>query len=215
MAGGKYYSKRSKDAQQDRKIITLQKKVRKMKPEVRYITSNYGTPGTGTAIVQTSPHFILLNGMQIGSNHGQRQGVKVHNAFLEFRANLEYSTGNSQETICRVIIYIDKNPRGVQRRLMGSSTPYVDSIYEYADRDPSQYKVLFDKNYLVSANNDTKQAQVICKKKLDFTSDFSRGNVGDITDFEKGAIYAMVFTNNTTAGGVLIWAHWNIKYTDN
>lgn len=209
--------KTNKDAQQDREINSIKRKVSMLKPELKYNTVNFGTPGTGAGIDQTVPLKYLLNGMVQGSAMGQRDGNKFRSKYLELRCTAFYVGGSQSIAQLRCVIYIDKSPRGSSRRLMGSSTPYTDSIYEFSDRNHDNFKVLFDKTYqLDSAGSGTNGVNIICKKKLNFVSDCSRSNNGDITDFETGALYVLFFTNAvlTPAYPMKLWGHANLAYTD-
>lgn len=186
-----------------------------MKPEVKYYTSNFGTPGTGLLFDNANPINVLLNGLPVGADQSQRLGSKIRNRFLEFRCLLEYINGTQSQSNVRVVIYIDKMPRGQMRRIMGSSTPYTSSMYEFVDRDHNAFKVLFDKTYKVeSGGSGITSANVICKKKLNFVTDCSRNNGNTITAFEQGALYVKIFTDNGLGNSIRCWGHWNLAYSD-
>lgn len=191
------------------------KTIQTLRPERKYLTSSYGTPATGTAITSATATYNLLNGMQQGPDVAQRLGSKVSAKFIETRLTIYTTNGtNDQAKSIRVMMYIDKAPRGTKRNIFGVANPNsTTAIYNYDDRNISKnFKILYDRTFEVNSIS-VKKRTIVIKRKLNFESDYSRGDTGTISDFENNALYMMIFTDSPE-GSCFYWMNYNFTYTD-
>lgn len=188
--------------------------IQSLKPERKYLSGNEGVPGTGTGFNNASNISFALNTMSRGVADGERIGTEATMKFIEVRGRI-FQSGSIGTTAVRVVLFVDRSPRGQARRLFGNSPPNsTTAIYDYESRNQSQFQILSDRTYQLTSVN-TYAFNFTFKHKLNLKTDYSRGDTGTIGDIENNAIRLIIFTDYGGATtNLFYWFNYNIAYTD-
>lgn len=196
------YKPKSKNAQQDKKISKLTKAVNMIKSDIE--DKRVFTTIGATNLTQGAPVTVLLNGLGQGTNLSARLGNEVRSKYLSLRMYF-YNTANafSYDNWVRIMIVKEQPALGAAislNSLLGSATPNVYSLYNNDNREfKHRFKVLYDKSINLWSNINFLQKLVVIKKKLNFTTNYARGNTGTITDIDRNSLYLVLITEKTTA----------------
>jgi len=153
---------------------------------------------------------VCLNSLSQGSTQSTRSGASVKVKRLTFNSTL--TAGATSVNLCRIIIFIAKQPMGYLPVSMLSSVNSV--ISPLAPERATQFHILMDTNVLVdSVNAPVKQ----------FTYDVNlsqhteyNGNAGTYADISTGGIYIAYF--DALMSGIthsLFNYYSRIEYLDN
>lgn len=212
------YRSRSRRIRRRRKTSSVTRLARRVtfnRPEIRYLRGNYGTPGTGVTLVHANPLQYLLNGLTLGTSAARRIGDKARFKFLELRTTINRNdavAGNSYNAAVRMVVFLQRLPGGVADAPFGAATPYVDGTFDLQTQAfKRRFVILRDHTFNLSAGaRSTKN--IITKIPLRFSTDYSLGNAGDITDIDSNALYFMLMTDATTGAYLTTWSHFQISY---
>lgn len=201
------------------KVEKLERMVKEDKPEMKFQAA---TRAVISSLVQSTPQYILLNGLSPGTNElNNRIGAKVRWKFL----NLKYCmrtviatlpTGTT--TFGRVMLICDKMPQGTAIPLgnvLYDSPPYALSQKDYVTRASSRFKILYDKVHILS--NFGGNSQVGYNEKyfvLNMVTEYQRNTTGDITDIDKCSLYLIFMSDNVTASAVTVEYTYSLGYLD-
>lgn len=192
-----------KIANQVRKVINVEKK---------YID----TPISDDSIINVRDIF-LLNAMDKGDDHDQREGDSMLMQTLHVKANI-FANTTPDTTTFKIAYILDKESKGV----LPTATDIWDDnslagyeLLEHRNRDYSDRFVVL-KEWTITLNNTDKNGHYF----EDFiklgvhTKYFKDSNVGTIADISDNALYMVINTNQTSNGGI-IRATARLTYTDN
>jgi len=130
--------------------------------------------------------FLLLNGMQSGTNVGQRLGRRVQLDSLEICSVFDATTGS----FTRTIVFVDKQANAAAPTaalLLESTTDPTSSPINFDQRN--RFEVIAD--YLVAVDSDAANPGVIrdVLSLCGIDTIFNGSNFGDIRDISTGALY--------------------------
>lgn len=212
--------KTAKDKQQDKKI---QKIIKTMAPEVKYLDSGSGATVFNTWFednVAGNGVINSINAMSQGVTNNNRIGNKIHAKSLNIRYMLKANATPDVQLRILIVSY-DKKPASYTEAwksvlqytdyTTGNIIPYLSP---YAMDPPIKYKILHDK----ILKFDTLQVQSHhheIKVKLGFPIEYT-GTA--LTDFNKNCIYMFMIDNdiaNPTLTGHIGYSYVaRLKFTD-
>lgn len=177
--------------------------------------------GTGTPtpdnVVGT---LVPLNVMQLGTDHNDRIGVsiRVKSVFAQGRVNIHASAAH---TVTRLALVLDRQSNGAVPSY--SSAAGGGGIYENATVDSwrdignnQRFKVL--RTVKISLDADDTEWTWFMKYRFPGrrgkVSYYPGKNVGDITDIASGAIFLVLFSDETTNKPTVEF-RTRIRYLDN
>lgn len=200
----------AKDVKQDKAIRSLQRKVATNRPHLLF----HKLAGTAQSVTASAPFSLLMNNLTLGTGSAKFTGTGVRSSYFEVRLLVRNTVGVTDDGLFRVIVFQDKNPRGVARTLFDTSTPSTKAIYDYNAKNIfDNFKIYHDQTY--SLDDVWRLTQpIVIKKKIKFRSDQSRSNVGDITDIDNGALWLQVISETTTANDITVDYSTMYSYMD-
>lgn len=206
-----------KDAQQDAKIKKIAKKVNRITSEIedKIVSQTIAS----TNITSGVPFTLLLNGLSQGTTVGTRLGNKCRFSSIDMRLYF-YNTTNtfSNDNIFRVILVKEKPALGAAislNSLLGSATPIVTALYEDTNRDfKHRFKILMDRSYNMWDNTGFCQRMIHIRKRLNFITNYARGNAGTIADIDVNSLYLVVIAQKGTVNIFNIFGEIDLRYED-
>lgn len=223
MVGTKKFAKSMK---QTEKVdnATIVKRVKKVEKKVNRIASNiedkvkFGGVATLTGIQSTVPYTVLLNGLSQGTDTGQRMGSEVNWKYIDLRIFLGIATNAFRaESTFRVMLVKEKPALGGSlslTSLFGSTQPESIDTYNYDNRDfKTRFMIFYDQVHRVDGIVFSKFINI--KKRLNFKTNYSRGNAGDVTDIDTNSLWLLIFTDYPTDTTSLGYKYaYNLFYED-
>lgn len=181
--------------------------------QTRYVAVYNGT-GSGNFKI-AAPATILLNGIAEGSDEINRVGDRGRCKWLDlkvyvFNQGINLMLGTFQ---VRLMVVREKTALGstIQyAQLLQNAAPQTYTLRNYITRDHNRFEVLYDQTKTIGPlansaaavyngynNNAPSNITFDVKKlKLDFITDYSRGNAGTIADIETNSLHFLLFTDN-------------------
>lgn len=217
------------DKAQNEVISRLSKVVSKLKPEVKYIMQ--AAYGTDTSVTIASPTNFGLNPIALGTGLQNRIGGKCFMKYLNMRLSLFDTSGLGSTNSVRVLIVNQKHNNGsTQLDTDGTFTAnnILDGLFAVGDdvtiskvtsmlqilgAQKSNFKVLFDKTYRTNVERGYVQ-NIHIKRKLDFVTDYSLDDDGDMADIDSNALYLYICTDSSTTNAITARWHYWISFTD-
>lgn len=189
--------KQSKDMKQDKEIKTLKKKVNIINRSIedKYINSSV----TGTALAVSLPYTTCLNTLSQGTSLTSRLGNETHFKMLRMKLYF-YNTVNtfSNDNIFRILLIREKPQLGSAislNSLFGSATPNTWSLFENTNRDfKNRFFILHDSTHNLWDNRNFLQKQITINKKLNFNTNYARGNAGTVADIDTNGLHLVVIS---------------------
>lgn len=189
---------KKKDVQQDKAISKVSQKINRLS----FSNTRIKEEEVGIATYDNTFSEYLLNGMQTGVSEGLRNGRQTICKYLEIRLTLKKSLTTTVRSFIRVMLLIDKSPQGatlvdddVLKNFTTMAQP-MDCLTNHDNR--ARFKILKDK---VFSFDDTQNTQAHVKWNINLKglkTYFNINNVGSITDIEKGALYLVIFSSEST-----------------
>lgn len=185
---------------------------------------NFNDVVYNTAPTVVASSLRLLNGLQVGAAANQRVGRKITIKSVQIRGEMQHrydwDTDNAANQdnagfIGRLVLVWDRQPNKV--------APIITDVMVSASGisltnldNRNRFQILWDKcwgspntfalapsTHATTTNKQVSGGAICFKKykKLNLTTIYNSGNVGDITDINTGALYlvAMSTANNTNA----------------
>lgn len=206
------------DAEQNKKIINLEKKVRRI--NVGEESKWKDTLHNGLALTPAPISLSLLNGFVQGVADSNRIANKVQAMSVQFKGAVLMDPDCLIGAICRIIIFWDHTPNGVApafsdvldtTTVTSASANTVFAPYNL-DNQP-RFKILKDKMFTL--NGQTEQRVVVAtgttdqlipaashpvkfKIPLKRMCNYGLGNAGTIADISSGALYGMYLSTIPT-----------------
>lgn len=211
----KAIAKNPKDAEQDKNISRLSKRIKK----IDSITREVGLVETfvnQVVTLQGSPNIYLLNGLMKGVGLDQRTGDTAYMRYLEMRCQIRCNNANFLENqALRVIIVREKTTQTQTISLtsyMDNSAPNTWFIPNKKDVDPKRYKTYYDKTFDASGQSPfTRNFSIY--KKLGFTANYSRNNLGTVADIDTNGLFLVLISDNADSTQAAIFScHCYIHY---
>lgn len=199
---------------------------RSMVPNPKYIYSADAT--LTTSLTQSSPLVTLLNGFATGDTELTRTGDKAKMKYLHLNVKINRVL-TTAETIreCRLLIVREKTTLGsdiTPAQLFNSSTPPVYDTYNVSTRDSERFHVYYDKIFSLGPYVNSVATTAVynnggisptrtfkISKKLNFVTDYSRGEAGTVADIDTNGLFLIVMTSQTNANDIVVKATWNIQ----
>lgn len=198
------YVKIKKSYKKGKNSMGLTKRVKKVERKVNHITRTiedkvitYGLT-TLTGIQQTVPYTQLLNPLAQGTTDSTRLGKEVTYKMIDLRIYLGIATNAFRaQSVFRVILVKERPSLGGSlslNSLLGTNTPQSISVYNFDNRDwKSRFTVYYDQVHRVDGIVFSKSLRI--KKKLNFTTNYARGNAGDVTDIDSNSLWLVILTD--------------------
>lgn len=207
--------KTKKDATQDKELVRLDKRIKRLNNNYSFDPIRKDTLVNGVAAVSDpgTTHTILLNGLVQGDTPITRDKDHVRYTSIQLRG---YATSNVSVTtvgvICRIMIIKDKAPNGVALTAAnvldnGVITEYVNAPYnsDYFKR----FKILYDRRFHmnpevgVQASGTTNAVVPVvvpmeARVKLNSITNYGLGNAGTIADISIGSYYLLLLSNQAS-----------------
>jgi len=199
-------------------------------PNTKYRNSTYNTI-TGNP-TPAAPVFILLNGMSAGTQENSRIGRLVKNKWLDI--DVEFAVGPNSTMLdasVRFFIVVDTACNGA---VFSQNAFFVDAtnVYPYSQRDRTnanaqRFCVLYDsKPFALGNPRYGGTAGQFCAGAgqptvrifsqhipLNFSTDYSLANNGNITDIQSNSLYFLAVSDDTT-NNVLATGSFTVCFND-
>lgn len=229
------YQKPTKEnfAKLAKQVRAITRKVKPMVNNYKWKSSPAGTVAT-TAVTSGAPFIQLLNGIAEGADETTRIGDLLRIVGLEM--NIHFFNNNATiltPSAVRVLLVQEKTALGsavAMAQLFNSATPSPWDVRNVTTRDNSRYIIHHDQTFslgpsVVATANATppinysgaipNELQLNIDKKLNFVTDYSRGNSGTITDIDTNSLYLVILSDATPATQqVNVDVAWNLCLVD-
>jgi len=156
---------------------------------------------------------VLLNGLQRGDTIQARTGDAVRFKCIRGAVTLFNATDNLTQT--RIMIVRWRHGQGAAIKsaqasasagdsngylfeTTAASTVQVFSMYNFNSADMSKFDVLFDESFCVGLASGNGYPMPRFNISVDFTTSYKLGNAGTVADIEDGAIYLLVWGDDST-----------------
>lgn len=231
-------TRKSKTKKTGNRLKKVEKKVNELYNEIE--TKVLGTLSDASGVIEISsigitnavPTVLLLNGMARGTAQSNRIGEKVKFTGLEMGLQFYSTSSMISQWQVRVMLVREKTALGSLASLsglFGDATPAPHYTRNYATRDAERYSVLWDRSFVISpyasslngagtSNNyntstpSTKRYMI--KKKLNFITNYARGDTGTVTDIETNTFQLIVFTDGSTSNALDMYGTYNLFFRD-
>lgn len=212
-----------------KKVANLTKKVNKRADDPRHVyfpTTNI--LNVATALTNTVPHVRCLNTVTIGDTELLRQGDKCKFQNLDLSLKLKRVDGAARgPEYVRVLIVKEKTTLGSDLSLsqyFNSATPSVIDRRNIDTRDSARFTTYYDKLHILGGNvqstgstlhiNNTVPSQKVINifKKLNFTTDYSRGTAGTVADIDTNGLFLIMITDSVVASDITADLCYKMKF---
>lgn len=177
--------------------------------------------GTVTLTVANTGNFVLLNGLQLGTDISNRVGRKIIiKSILSRMATLPLTTASSAGgDLARVIIFQDMQSNGAAPANTDLlQTASYASPLSLANRD--RFKILFDHTFTTAATvytagaltaGDPRPTAKKLYKKCFIETIFNANNNGNITDIASGSLYMFAISQG---GAIRLEYNHRVRFAD-
>lgn len=219
-------------------VRTLLQSAKRQVVNPKYIVGSVTNLST---LLNSTPYVTTLNTVTEGSDETNRVGDKAR--FNWLKLNFQVVPNSAQLTGCyqiRMMLVKESTCLGsalsLAQFLRGSGTPSVISNQNYVTRDHSRYKVYYDSGAMLIGPSATAVVPAgssgtiatydiwnggsgdnVCRfihKKLDFTTDYSRGNAGTVSDIDTNSFSLILITDCTQSGAFDINVDYVLEFID-
>lgn len=211
--------KAESNKQLTRDVKKLEKKVSKIHVAMETKCAQY--------IVNNAPFYYLaniyftMNGLSQGTSMSTRIGEKVRFTYLDFHMSFYNSNASGRSNgLVRVLIVREVPADGTSLTLLDlfnattPNSPPVNSSYNFQTVDfPHRFKILHDQVFPTDVYNNVNK-EIHIRKKLNFTTSYTRSNTGTIADIDKNSLTCVVITDWTANNNLYASFNYNLFYTD-
>lgn len=215
------------DLEQDRKIRTLQKKVKG--EEVKY--TDTGIAGGAGAAMTTTGTVVAINFNAQGNQPFNRTANQFKNIWVDIRGYITYNNSNLQQNLVRLMLFWDKNPSGANPTLFGSTVAGSTAVFDntsttglipdmFAIRSHetmARFQILYDKKFALPmpATNLmlTNRIFRIRKNLKGKVTKFINTTSAVTSLFTNGLFFAWIFDNNHGTAPIINF-NSRVAYTD-
>lgn len=180
---------------------------------------------TLNSIILGTPSINLQNGLTLGAAQANRDGIKIR--MKSWSAHIDVQQGSvagaNTPFRCRFILLMDMQTNAA---LPAVADIFANTGAGYRSRFnittfPQRFKVLRDKLVVVNIMGGlTDQPMRACfRVKVKWPGsgqlvNYNTGNVGDVTDIQTGALYAIFCTDTSTANAATVIIDSQLRWTD-
>jgi len=217
----------SKDVTKLKKDIKILKKNDVKNYKIKHIPP----ASLSASITQATPVVYCLNNISQGTDETNRIGSKVRMVHLEMNMHI-FRYVNTQQPACmvRVLLVREISTLGsllALNQLFSSATPPPHDVRNLITRDNRRFKILSDKTFSLGPrvvsisvaehmSGATSSTKIIkWNKKLNFVTNYARGNAGTVADIDTNALHVIVLTDNGTANDLACEIACNLTIDDN
>lgn len=208
--------KNAKDAEQDKQIENVKDAVIKIKKD---LATDYGVKNSYYASPQPvtflAPFVQLLNGLVKGDDRSSRHGDKAVMKYME--CNIFLGCGSialSTAVNVRVMIVREKpaNQTTINlTNLLDDINPKSWYLQNKKGVDPKRFTIYYDKNFDMSGTSPFTRV-IRIRRRLGFVTNYSKGNVGTITDIDTNSFYLIATTDWNGANSPVIAHDCNLFF---
>lgn len=205
----------------------------KVKPQVnnyKWKSSPAGTIATAS-VTNSTPQILLLNGLGEGTDEVNRIGDLCRMLQLDLNFHVQNASTSATPAVVRILVVQEKTALGgglQMASLFNSATPQPWDVRNVTTKDNSRYVVYHDETFILGPavvqaaggtaavySGSTPMEQMFSiKKKLNFITDYSRGNAGTVADIDTNSLFFVTITDNVTAAAVNVDLAWNLCFLD-
>jgi len=212
-----------------RKISRLVKTVYKHPNNYKYKVLD--STNIASSVTTSNPLTYNLNSLTEGNDEsGQRSGDIVKFQWIDLLVQIARNSATASPN-CNVRVMVVKEYTALgsnisYSQLFNTATPQPYACRNTITRNHHRFKVYFDKIIQLGANvNSTATTTVYnngapsnkilrFRRKLAFTTDYSRGTAGNITDIDTNSLQLLVFTDSTLATDIVVNLSYILQYLD-
>ena len=178
---------------------------------------NVDTNGNVTAIAGGTLQLVNPTSMGSGQNNREGSSFRMKSVLTRFRITVN-ATAPGYQT-CRCLLVLDQQPNGTVfgiTDLLATNTIDSPRNLDYRKR----FKILYDKNFCVSANRPQIFDQIYQKFDSKVLSNqahvqcYATSNLGTIADISTNALY-MVFLSDQGVNGPTMDYYTRVRFLDN
>lgn len=167
--------------------------------------------------------LTLLNSPQQGTDENNRLGRQINMKSVQLRGTVQSAQTTVGQGAIRTIVIVDNEvAQTSQQGVTLDILDYLvsDSLQANANlNNRKRFKVLMDEmcefsGTTTSTGNPTSHV-INWYKKVDFTVEFNSNTNGNITDFTKGAVYLITYSEGLTIAAPLVNINARVRFTDN
>lgn len=215
------YAKKSAKTESNKELTkevsVLKSKVSRMNSDIERKVVNV-FQNTATSVDFNNPFTVLLNPLSQGTSVSTRLGNKVKAVYVDLTVTLQQQLTTAQGLgFARIMLVREKPSLGSAislNSLLGYSTPYVQSSYNYTNREwDDRFKVYYDKQFAIDGKTYINRVFRI-RKRLGFVTNYARGNTGTISDIDVNSLYLVILTNWNSANNMYYQYDCNLFYED-
>lgn len=170
-----------------------------------------------------------MNAMPQGDNEVNfRQGDKAKFGYLNM--NIEFFRTNTVArgpTFVRVLLIREKTSLGSDLALaqyFNATTPQIGDIRNIDTRDHNRFVTYYDKTFQLGGwitstvstalynQGASSKKHINIKKKLNFTTDYSRGTGGTISDIDTNGLFLVCITDNTSNLEIDVYTAYSLSF---
>lgn len=204
------------------KIKKIEKFMIRNRPEMKFIQAS--SPYQFLGLTNVNPLNQCLNIMNQGTNEvNNRIGAKANFHFVNIKMRIAIVPGTwpaTQGGDVRILLVKEKTTLGslisLTQYFIDSTGPYTYSQRNYSDRDSNRFHCYYDKTFKIGVGDNTKDQlfHVNIYKKLNFSTNYSRNNLGTVQDIDTNGLSIIVITNQTTSSALNVNWEYVMGFTD-
>jgi hypothetical protein len=201
-------------------------------PNHKYINSVYGAISLNPTF--SAPGLFLLNGVAQGTSENTRVGRLARLKWLDIDMYIENTAAAVANGISELRVYIVAETTCLGSALSPSQFFVDNTIFsstsqrDRTNRNASRYVVLFDSKIFTlgqypfssGLSNVAWTGGAPLSKHfnlhipLNFSTDYSRGNSGTVSDIDTNSLYLMVVTDDGTSGHSSLTGGYTLCFSD-
>lgn len=199
-------------------------------PNNKYINSLYEAIALNPTL--TAPGLFLLNGVGQGTSENTRVGRLTRNKWLDLDLFVESTFAANAIDELRVYIVAESTCLG---SALSPAQFFVDntnfgptSQRDRTNRNASRYVVLFDSKIFTLGSfpfssglsnvawtgSSPQSKHFSIHLPLNFSTDYSRGNSGTVSDIDTNSLYLLVVTDDTAGGHSQVYGGYTLCFSD-
>jgi len=199
-------------------------------PNNKYINSAFNAIASTFSL--TTPYSVLLNGVAQGTTENTRIGRLAKMRWVDIDFSI-YQNATFDASDVRIYVVAESTALG---SAISAAQFFVDATQfsstsqrDRTNRNASRYVVLWDSGPLtigptslasgqtapavIGAGQPTSIARSL-HLPLGFSTDYSRGNAGNVGDIDTNSLHLLCVTDQTTAASVGIVGGWTLCFND-
>lgn len=215
----------------------LQNQVRTLLAQNKGNVNNFKynqSTASSSSLANGSPLVVAVNPIAQSTDESGRVGDLCKYHWVELNWQIyTVSTNPAFNAWVRVMLVLESTALGSALGLsqfFTTATPNAFSARNYLTRNDRRFKVIYDSGPRLVGPEQTPLAvagyqpntfgapnnigEVVPRIKLNFITDYSRGNAGTVADIDTNALSLICFTDNGTANVIEFAANITLQFTD-